>query len=279
MDVQEIDEQPADTVEELPRLYELQIRDQVDDILSTTVDYAAEGAEEGTLVWARAQTGARARNGCNWHSPPGGLHCGLVLRPGLERNRLFELALVGQIALGCAIADRVSPMTELRYRWPDAILISRARVAGLGLAIAPAAGSPSDAIEPEWAALAVNVNVLTAPPELGYDAASLCVDGDARVDAEGLLVGFARQFLWWINRWADEGLAPVQRAWLQRPAGLDEPRRLELADESLEGTLRELGPAGEAVFETADGRSRTVSLAEFFAAATHSRDSQHREMS
>jgi len=268
LDVHRLDEQPASSVDELPRLYELHIRDQVDDVLSAAVDYALEGAEEGTLVWARTQTRGRVRSGEAWLSPPGGLHCALVLRPDVALPRLLELSLVAQVALGCAIAEQVSPLTELRYHWPDAILISRAKAAALDLAVGPAppgAGHDEPESVPEWAALGVNVNLLTAPPELGLAAASLRADGDAAVDAETLLVGFARQFLWWVNRWAEDGLAPVRQAWLQRPAGLDEPRRYKLRDGAVEATLRDLGPDGEAVLETTDGISRTVSLGELFA--------------
>jgi len=42
---------------------------------------AEEGAEEGTLVWAREQTAGRGRRGREWRSPRGNLYLSLVLRP------------------------------------------------------------------------------------------------------------------------------------------------------------------------------------------------------
>ena len=38
-------------------------------------------AQEGTVVWAREQTGGRGRQGRVWHSPPGNLYHSYLLRP------------------------------------------------------------------------------------------------------------------------------------------------------------------------------------------------------
>jgi len=264
-----------DLAGELPRLYELHTCEHVDDMLTATVDYAAEGADEGTLLWAHSQSAGRGRLDRPWLSPPGALHCGLVLRPEVGLASALETILVAQVALGCAIAEQVSPMTELRYRWPNDILLSGAKAAGLNLAVGPlhSARETRDVI-PEWVALAIQVNVRAAPPELGFAAASLRTEGDSEGDAADLLVAFARQFLSWINRWADEGLAPVRRAWLQRPTGLEEACRFELPEGAMDATFVDLGPHGEAVVTLADGGSRALSLAEYFGLASAHSDSR-----
>ncbi|HKK04320.1 MAG TPA: biotin--[acetyl-CoA-carboxylase] ligase [Gammaproteobacteria bacterium] len=257
-----------DLVGELPRLYELHTCEAVDDMLTATVDYAAEGADEGTLLWAHSQSAGRGRLDRPWLSPPGALHCGLVLRPEVDLANALESLLVAQVALGGAIAEQVSPMTELRYRWPNDILLSRAKVGGLNLAVGPLrpASDTGEGI-PEWLALAIQVNVRAAPAELGFAAASLRTDGDSEGDAADLLVAFARQFLSWINRWAEEGLTPVRRAWLQRPAGIDETCRFELPGGALDATFVDLGPQGEAIVTLSDGTSRALSLGEYFGLA------------
>ena len=45
---------------------------------------AAEGAPDGTVVWARRQRAGRGRQGRAWHSPPGNLFLSVVLRPACE---------------------------------------------------------------------------------------------------------------------------------------------------------------------------------------------------
>lgn len=248
-----------DTAADLPRLYELHTYDTVDDILGATVHLAESGAEEGSLLWAHAQRAGRGRLGGTWHSPPGALHCGLVLRPDVPLNTALELLLVAQVALGSAIAELVSPMTELRYRWPNDILLSRAKAAGLNVA----AGPLYDGV-PEWLVLIANVNVTQRPAALGFAAASLRTEGDCDADAQALLGAFARQFLSWINRWAESGLEPIRRLWLQRPDGIGEACRLATAAGLVEATLLDLGPQGEAVLRLADGSARAVALEEYF---------------
>ena len=44
---------------------------------------AADGAPDGTVVWAHRQTAGRGRRGRRWQSPEGNLHCSLVMRPDL----------------------------------------------------------------------------------------------------------------------------------------------------------------------------------------------------
>lgn len=248
-----------DTAVELPRLYELHTRESVDDILNATAQLAEAGADEGSVLWAHAQRAGHGRLGGTWHSPPGALHCGLVLRPEVTLTTALELTLVAQVALGSAVAELVSPMTELRYRWPNDILLSRAKAAGLNVA----AGPLHDGI-PEWLVVTANVNVTHRPEALGFAAASLRTEGDCAADAQSLLGAFTRQFLAWVNRWAEDGLAAIRRAWLQRPDGIGEACRLATATGLVEATLLDLGPQGEAVLRLGDGSARAVALEEFF---------------
>jgi BirA family biotin operon repressor/biotin-[acetyl-CoA-carboxylase] ligase len=44
---------------------------------------ADAGAPEGTVVWAREQSGGRGRRGRNWSSPVGNLYSSTILRPSL----------------------------------------------------------------------------------------------------------------------------------------------------------------------------------------------------
>ena len=65
----------------LPPAYRLVALDSVGSTNDEALRLAAEGAEDGTLVWARQQTGGRGRQGRSWSSPPGNLYFSLVLRP------------------------------------------------------------------------------------------------------------------------------------------------------------------------------------------------------
>ena len=65
----------------LPPAYRLVALDSVGSTNAEARRLAAEGAEDGTLVWAREQSDGRGRRGRRWESPRGNLFLSLVLRP------------------------------------------------------------------------------------------------------------------------------------------------------------------------------------------------------
>ena len=213
----------------LPPVYEPVLLERVDSVVDEACRRAESGADEGTLVWARQQTAAYGASGRPWHCAPGNLYCALVLHPECPRVEAAQLSYVAALSLGLAFAPLVTVMTSLRYRWPNDVLLNEDKAAGLVLRAKPA-GDDSFA----WLVLGAYVNVASAPEGTEFRAASLretC--GCESAGAAEILDAFARQFLSWINRWADEGFEPVRRAWLQRAEGVGGPVSVPVA-----GTVR-----------------------------------------
>jgi BirA family biotin operon repressor/biotin-[acetyl-CoA-carboxylase] ligase len=90
---------------------------------------AADGAPEGTCVWAEQQTGGRGRAGRTWSSPPGGLYLSLILRPAREVREIPQLALVAGLAVAQTIYEVTGLWTSLR--WPNDVLLNEQKVAGI----------------------------------------------------------------------------------------------------------------------------------------------------
>ena len=78
-----------------------------DEVASTNdlaKELAAQGAPEGTLVVAEAQTGGRGRLGRQWDSPPGtGLYVSLLLRPALPPTEMPQITLTTAVAVARAV--------------------------------------------------------------------------------------------------------------------------------------------------------------------------------
>jgi BirA family biotin operon repressor/biotin-[acetyl-CoA-carboxylase] ligase len=239
----------------LPPAYRLVALDRVDSTNEEAKQRARAGAEEGTLVWAREQTAGRGRRGRQWASPRGNLHLSLVLRPDAPQTRHGELGFVAALAVGETIGAFVPPLVELRYRWPNDVLVSGKKASGILLE------SESGA---EWLVLGVGLNVAHAPEGTETPATSLGDEGAGEVALEDVLERFARAFLAWANRWVEDGFAPVRAAWLRRAQGLGEPIRVRLPGETLEGRFADLDPSGALVLETRAG-SRLVTAGEVFA--------------
>lgn len=214
---------------------------------------ARDGKEEGTLVWSTRQTEGQARLGRTWYAPDGGLCVGLVLEPECADDQLGELGLVGLLALGNAIAEQVAPMTDLVYRWPNDVILSGSKVAGVWLDRAD-----------DRLVISLAVNVTQAPPQIFGAGCVLTEGGAPEITPERLLEGFARHFLDWINRWAEDGMAPVLKAFLTRHASAGASLLVQLDDnESLAGALVEVDEHGSLILQAGD-QTRLLTLNDFF---------------
>jgi BirA family biotin operon repressor/biotin-[acetyl-CoA-carboxylase] ligase len=155
--------------------------------VAATLADGSQGASEGAVVIADAQTAGRGRRGREWFSPPGsGLYVSVLLKGGRSPDggpgratRLLTLAA------GVALVEAVERATGLRVdlKWPNDLYIGRRKLAGI---LAEAAGSgPGD-----WIVLGYGVNVGAAayPPELGDRATSLESELGRHIDRALVLV-------------------------------------------------------------------------------------------
>jgi BirA family biotin operon repressor/biotin-[acetyl-CoA-carboxylase] ligase len=120
---------------------------------------AQQGAVEGTLVIANAQTAGRGRLGRRWTSPPGSsLLFSLVFRPALEMRRVQGLTMV--CGLGVRQAMRELTGLPAQLKWPNDLMLRGRKVGGV-LTELGAVGTHLD-----YAVVGVGLNV-------NWDAASL----------------------------------------------------------------------------------------------------------
>ncbi|HVH30738.1 MAG TPA: biotin--[acetyl-CoA-carboxylase] ligase, partial [bacterium] len=95
----------------------------------TAATLAAQGAAEGTAVFAVEQTGGRGRRQRAWLSPAGGLWLSVVLRPVLPAE---QWPLVG-FAVGVGAARAVEEIAPVRVglKWPNDLMIDEQKLGGV----------------------------------------------------------------------------------------------------------------------------------------------------
>ncbi len=220
----------------------------------------AEGeAAEGALVWGLEQTAGRGRRGRGWHSPPGNLYMSVVLRPGKPAAQSALIGFVAAVALADALQDLGLAADRLRLKWPNDVLVDKAKVAGILVETAAVAGEV-----PRWLVLGMGVNLAHAPENTPYPATTLRTAGLASVTLEGLLEALAGRLAEWYGRWQAEGFAPVRTAWLKRATGLGEPLEVRLDQESLRGRFVALEDDGALSLELPQGERRRVTVGDVF---------------
>lgn len=116
---------------------------------------AAAGSPEGTVVWADAQDAGRGRWGRTWTSPPGkDLLFSVLLAPPETADALPLVPMAAAVAVADTL-DTVG-LPQVRVRWPNDVLASDRKIAGI-----LAERRPS----PDAVVLGIGVNVDSRPED------------------------------------------------------------------------------------------------------------------
>jgi len=103
--------------------------DVVESTNTQATTMARQGAPEGTIVLAAAQTRGRGRMGRSWISPPGtGLYTSVILRPQSPPDWGPRLTLTAGVAAAEAIHETV---IRPELKWPNDIMIANRKVGGI----------------------------------------------------------------------------------------------------------------------------------------------------
>ncbi len=130
---------------------------------------AEAGAPDGHLVLAERQSVGRGSHGRSWSSPPGGLYFSLVLRPRLAPRVLPTLTLATGLAVAEAIDRNAEGAPPARIKWPNDVLLSDKKCAGILVESATTAGELDHAI----VGIGINVGPLHLEGELAKTATSV----------------------------------------------------------------------------------------------------------
>lgn len=214
---------------------------------------AEEGAPEGTLVIAEAQTAGRGRFKRKWVSPAGlNLYLTLVLRPDIERLR--SLSLVGPLAV-CRAVEQVTAVRPL-IKWPNDVQVEGRKLSGV-LVESEFSGS-----EPRFAlvGIGVNVNYKVTDPEIAHTATSLVQEAGKEVSREKLLGALLNHFEELYSR-SGSG-RQVYEAWKQRLDTLGRTITVRFRDEAFEGVAEDVDGEGNLRLRLADGNVMTFEAGE-----------------
>jgi BirA family transcriptional regulator, biotin operon repressor / biotin---[acetyl-CoA-carboxylase] ligase len=245
-------DQPA-----LSPFFTLVALDRIDSTNEEALRRARAGAPEGTLVWAREQTGGRGRRGRAWSSPPGNLYVSLLLRPGVPPAEAAQLGFVAAVAIAETLRAALPAERGLSCKWPNDLLVDGAKVAGI-LPEAEAAGRNVEAL-----VLGMGINLASHPADTPYPATSLQAAG-AHITVEALLDSLAGRLLLWYRRWQEAGFLPIRLRWLDFAAGVGQPIEVRLEGATLHGRFAALDTTGALDLELADGNHRLVTAGDVF---------------
>jgi BirA family biotin operon repressor/biotin-[acetyl-CoA-carboxylase] ligase len=159
------------------------------------LEAAANGAPEGTIYLADAQTQGRGRGGHTWHSSPGdGLYLSVLSKPRLPLREALWISL----ATGLAVQSAIKAVTHLDVdiRWPNDLLLPQPNAPGKklgGILVETAVNPGPDAIL-RYAVIGIGLNISheSFPPELDSIATSLRIATGQSQSRNALLIAILR---------------------------------------------------------------------------------------
>jgi BirA family biotin operon repressor/biotin-[acetyl-CoA-carboxylase] ligase len=216
---------------------------------------AAEGADEGAVIIAEAQTHGRGRSGRSWVSPPfANLYFSVILRPRLRPVHAPQLTLMAAVAL----TDTLSAFlpTPPIIKWPNDILVGGKKLAGV------LTESSCDSKRIEFVILGIGVNLnypVAAMPELIRERATSVVSVTEKSVSREL---FLRRLIQDLDRCYGEleevGFHSLATRW-EAHFGLRGKRvRVEMEDRVVIGTARGIDTDGALVLENERGVRRRI---------------------
>jgi biotin-(acetyl-CoA carboxylase) ligase len=196
---------------------------------------AADGGEAGLFVWRPAAD-------C--------IDCAILLRPEEARAQVMPVVLVASLALLDGLGSAGPAAVGADLVWPAGLRVNSGLCGGIALDL-----GPGD--KPEWAVVVVDLRKSSTPGIEGGerpDVTTLHNEGFADMADRDLVEAFARHFLVWMDRWEEQGLAPIARHWLHCARSVSKDTVLMIGDELIAGTIEGLDDIGGLSLDTANGR-------------------------
>lgn len=167
----------------VPSDYRIEVHPVLASTNATVKSLAAEGAPNGTVIFADRQTAGRGRLGRSFFSPGGSsIYMTLLLRPLFSSERAVSVTTFAAVAVARAI-ERVTELTA-SVKWVNDVWIGDRKVCGI---LAESALDPSGK-ELCYIALGIgiNVNQTEFPEELCGIATSLSLECGRKIDRSRL---------------------------------------------------------------------------------------------
>lgn len=214
------------------------------------------------VIHADGQTDGRGRSGNKWVSSQGNLLLSLVLiEEGKTLTELSQLSFVAAVALRQAIIQIYGKeIQELQYKWPNDLLFSGKKVAGLLLESLSLPEGRHAII------LGIGVNVATYPELSSFQKATSLknaldsFDFTPRELLSVLLEVFDRLY----QQWGRGSFDKVIKAWKKDAFGFEKEVSVRLPKEQFTGILKGIDDEGVLSVSLENGKIRKVTSGEIF---------------
>jgi BirA family biotin operon repressor/biotin-[acetyl-CoA-carboxylase] ligase len=216
---------------------------------------AHEGAAEGTVVVAEAQTQGRGRLGRTWFSPAGcGIYVSVILRPRVQPHEAPQLTLLTAVAM----AETLRELADLPFtiKWPNDILVNGKKISG----ILTEMSLEMDRIDYVIVGVGLNVNtpVEAMAEEIHEIATSLSILTGKSYSRVEILRNFLKKLEDDYALFQDRQFERIRNRWKELSGIIGRRVKIENLDRPYEGEVVDLDQDGFLVLKAADGTLQRI---------------------
>jgi BirA family transcriptional regulator, biotin operon repressor / biotin---[acetyl-CoA-carboxylase] ligase len=234
---------------------QLVFREIADSTQSLAISLAGKPGSHGAVVIAEQQKSGRGRQKRKWLSPKGGVWLSVVLKPAIPTARITLLPFVAALAACDAIK---ATGLDARLKWPNDVMISGKKVAGILLDISAEADQVNYAV----IGIGINANVDSAAVSARLDGIKVTSISDelghstSRLDlTKSLLENLERYYLEMEQRGPDS----IIQKWKKNSDMLGRKIAVTQNDKTIQGVAADVNGDGSLLLRTDHGDVDVVS--------------------
>lgn len=226
---------------------DLQVAEVLPSTNTTARELAQNGAPEGTVVVAAAQTAGRGTRSRAFFSPQGGVYMSIILRPREADGCLITSCAA--VAVARAI-ERLCPLT-VQVKWVNDLYVGGRKLCGI---LTEAGFALDNNLDYVVLGIGVNVAAVEFPPDIADIATSLGNEGCA-VDRNTLIAAILEE---WEAAYAAIGSGAFLAESRARSCVLGQRVTVTRGAEQFTATARDINDRGHLLVETDDGNTVTL---------------------
>jgi len=232
---------------------------EVDSTNKLVKEYLENGAEEGLVAIAEAQTAGRGRFGRTWHSPAEkGIYLSVLLKPRLIPNHLSRLTLMA----GVATVSTLNEFTRQRatLKWPNDILINGKKACGLLCEYSQAPDGTTGII----IGVGININHLPEqfPEELRGTSTSLLIENGLPVKRLSLIRSLLNHLDQEYQAYLTDGGKETLRKWTLNTDLFEKQVIITCGSNTTRGVALRLDDSGRLIVRTEGGDEKAFDSGE-----------------
>ncbi len=258
-------------------MWTIQSFDVVESTNIVVKDQIRKGNCHGFAACALKQEGGYGRQGRQWVSPYGGLYISFALNPSLELSQLSTFALVASLGVAATI-EPYCACGEVGIKWPNDLLINRAKVTGISLEVvgsgALCAGVGINVFKPEMQPVTSGKYMPTylseqkgfslRHPQVEKIATCAGLTPSQASVIENLAVQFMKNIQSYYEQWSKDGFASVRTEYLSKLCFKGALIEMQAIDSRAieRGVIVDVDTHGRLVIEKSKGVFQTVNSGE-----------------